>query len=74
MSNDRLQQMSETFAAEDLDELREWQHKIELANRNNIFCNCRICGKEWIDSLFDAVCSCGSTNVEHISCWQFPDD
>lgn len=55
--------------------LREWQQKIDVANRNNIFCHCRCCDAEWVDSSFDAVCSnCGSSDVEHISCWQFPDD
>lgn len=53
---------------------REWQLKIELANRNNIFCHCRRCGAQWVDSSLVAVCSCGSQDVEHISCWQFPDD
>ncbi|HBL11012.1 MAG TPA: hypothetical protein DD379_06330 [Cyanobacteria bacterium UBA11162] len=54
--------------------LREWQLKIEIANRNNIFCHCRRCGAEWVDSSFHAICNCGSKDVEHISCWQFPDD
>ncbi len=55
--------------------LREWQSKIKTANRNNIFCHCQTCHAEWIDSTFVATCqNCGSTKVEHISCWQFPDD
>lgn len=54
--------------------IREWQLKIKEANRNNIFCHCRKCGKEWVDSSFEAACTCGSYDVEHISCWQFPDD
>jgi Zn finger protein HypA/HybF involved in hydrogenase expression len=55
--------------------LQEWQAKIETANRNNIFCHCRTCDAQWIDSSFEVAChSCGSKDVEHISCWQFPDD
>lgn len=66
--------MSEAFSEQDISELHEWRSKIEVANRNNIFCHCHTCGAEWVDSSFDAVCNCGSANVEHISCWQFPDD
>lgn len=56
-------------------ELQEWQAKIETANRNNIFCHCRACNTEWIDSSLEAICRyCRSKDVEHISCWQFPDD
>lgn len=69
--------MSESNPEQDTDSslLREWQLKIEVANRNNIFCHCRHCGAEWVDSSFDVVCtSCGSSSVEQISCWQFPDD
>lgn len=55
--------------------LREWQEKIEIANQNNIFCHCQNCDYEWIDSTLDAICrNCGSKKVEHIACWQFPDD
>ncbi|MEH1808108.1 hypothetical protein [Nostoc sp.] len=47
----------------------------EMANRNNIFCHCRSCSYEWVDSVMDAVCGkCSSKDIEHISCWQFPDD
>ena len=56
------------------DERQEWLDKIEIANRNNIFCHCRRCGQDWIDSTFEATCQCGSSEVERISCWQFPDD
>ena len=56
------------------DERQEWLNKIETANHNNIFCHCRRCGQEWIDSTFDATCQCGRSDVEHIRCWQFPDD
>ncbi len=56
------------------DERQEWLDKIETANHNNIFCHCRRCGQEWIDSTFEATCQCGSFDVESISCWQFPDD
>ncbi len=52
----------------------QWQEKIKVANRNNIFCHCRSCNNEWVDSSFEAICiNCGSVNVERISCWQFPD-
>ncbi|NJO41498.1 MAG: hypothetical protein HC769_15670 [Cyanobacteria bacterium CRU_2_1] len=54
-------------------ELQEWQQRIEEANRYNIWCHCRTCHKEWIASTY-VICSCGSKNVEHIACWQFPDD
>ncbi|MEM8780723.1 MAG: hypothetical protein AAGF26_18030 [Cyanobacteria bacterium P01_G01_bin.49] len=53
---------------------QEWLSKIEKANHHNIFCHCRLCGWEWVDSNFEARCKCGSLNVERISCWQFPDD
>lgn len=68
-------QMSESSPEQDTSLLREWRQKIEVANRNSIFCHCRHCGVEWVDSSFDAACNrCGSSDVEHISCWQFPDD
>lgn len=55
--------------------LESWRLKIEVANRNNIFCHCRICGYEWVESKDDAICSnCGSKSVQKILCWQFPDD
>lgn len=55
-------------------ELHDWQLRLAEANRHNIFCHCRQCEYEWVDSVDDAVCqSCGSTNVERIACWQFPD-
>ncbi|NER48682.1 MAG: hypothetical protein F6J92_18695 [Symploca sp. SIO1A3] len=67
--------MSEHNTEQNTSLLREWCSKIEIANRNNIFCHCRSCGYEWVDSSFGVVCSnCGSHNVEQISCWQFPDD
>ncbi len=53
---------------------QEWQAKIETANQHNIFCHCHRCGQEWIDSTFSVICQCGSSAVETISCWQFPDD
>jgi hypothetical protein len=52
---------------------QEWRQKIEKANYHNIFCHCRHCQQEWIDSSFEAVCQCGSQDVEKIACWQFPD-
>lgn len=54
-------------------ELEEWQTKIAIANLHNIFCHCRHCDKEWVASTYET-CSCGSQEVEHILCWQFPDD
>lgn len=57
------------------DLLETWRSKIKVADRNNIFCHCRDCEAEWVTSAWDAPCpSCGSHNVERISCWQFPDD
>ena len=55
--------------------LAQWQAKIATANQHNIFCHCRLCQAEWIDSSEETVCKqCGTNNVECISCWQFPDD
>lgn len=54
-------------------ELHVWQAAIDEANRYNIFCHCRQCDREWVASNVE-VCQCGSSNVEHIACWQFPDD
>ena len=54
-------------------ELQAWQLGIQEANRHNVFCHCRQCDREWVASDY-AACVCGSTNVEHILCWQFPDD
>ena len=36
---------------------------IETANRHNILCHCRRCGLEWIDSTFEAICQCGSSDT-----------
>lgn len=67
--------MKNNFDHQDLNTFKEWQEKINIANNNNIFCHCKKCGKEWVDSSLTALCSnCGSREVEHISCWQFPDD
>ena len=67
--------MSDYFPFQNDSQLREWHQGIHMANRNNIFCHCRSCGYEWVDSLTDIVCNqCGSKDVEKISCWQFPDD
>jgi len=67
-------ELTNNFSSEDSAEIRQWQAKIATANRNNIFCHCRECGAEWVESSFSAVCKGGSSNVERISCWQFPDD
>ena len=67
--------MSESTSRQDTSLTHKWRKKIEVANRNNIFCHCRSCDYEWVDSSVDVVCSsCGSKDVERISCWQFPDD
>ncbi len=56
-------------------ELEQWQFNLRQANDNNIFCHCRQCDYEWVDSSDDVPCpSCGSSDVESIPCWQFPDD
>ncbi|MGQ4646567.1 hypothetical protein [Lyngbya aestuarii] len=67
--------MSEINSKKDASLICQWRNKIEVANRNNIFCHCRSCGYEWVNSSVDAACSsCSSKDVERISCWQFPDD
>ncbi|WP_199248116.1 hypothetical protein [[Phormidium] sp. ETS-05] len=56
-------------------ELHHWQLTLAEANRHNIFCHCRHCEAEWVDSSEEAACPhCGSKNIERIACWQFPDD
>ncbi len=55
------------------DERDEWQLRIQQANQHNILCHCRVCNLEWIASTHER-CQCGSSNVEYIACWQFPDD
>ena len=54
------------------EELSDWQQRLEEADRHNIFCHCRDCDAEWVASKPEA-CQCGSKNVEHLACWQFPD-
>lgn len=55
------------------EELAEWQQILAAADRTNIFCHCRLCGREWVTSQAEA-CTCGSRSVQAIPCWQFPDD
>ncbi|WP_439343502.1 hypothetical protein [Vacuolonema iberomarrocanum] len=55
------------------DELAQWRASLSEANRTNIFCHCRQCDREWIAST-EETCVCGSRSVQHIACWQFPDD
>lgn len=55
-------------------ELDEWQFRLQQANSNNILCHCRQCDYEWIASAYVTCDRCGSQRVEHIPCWQFPDD
>ncbi|WP_081402946.1 hypothetical protein [Scytonema hofmannii] len=67
--------MSNTFPFQNKSQLHEWHTGIRMANRNNIFCYCRRCGYEWVDSSVEVVCTkCSSKDVEHVCCWQFPDD
>ncbi|MEM8544502.1 MAG: hypothetical protein AAGF66_11020 [Cyanobacteria bacterium P01_H01_bin.119] len=54
------------------EDLRQWQAGLAEANRNNIFCHCRDCDREWVASS-EVPCPCGSPRVEYIACWQFPD-
>lgn len=55
------------------EELTQWQATLAEANRTNIFCHCRQCDREWVAST-EETCICGSSSVQHIACWQFPDD
>jgi len=56
------------------EELQTWQEQLEMADRHNIFCHCRSCDAQWVDSSQETPCpECGSKNIEHICCWQFPD-
>jgi hypothetical protein len=64
--------MSEFLSQSDLAELQEWRAKILAANRHNILCHCRRCDREWMASSAEK-CRCGSTDVESLCCWQFPD-
>lgn len=67
--------MSNSFPFQKPDELQEWYYNIEQANRNNVFCHCRACDYEWVDSSKYVMCKkCSSKEIETISCWQFPDD
>lgn len=65
--------MSELHPQLDRAELQAWQLRIEAANMYNILCHCRKCDREWVASS-EIPCDCGSTSVEYIACWQFPDD
>ncbi|NJK39934.1 MAG: hydrogenase maturation nickel metallochaperone HypA [Oscillatoriales cyanobacterium RM2_1_1] len=52
-----------------------WGTKIAQANQRNIFCHCAQCQAEWVSSGEEQPCpTCGSHQIERISCWQFPDD
>ncbi|MEL6249933.1 MAG: hypothetical protein AAFY78_24415 [Cyanobacteria bacterium J06648_16] len=53
--------------------LQQWRAGIAEANRNNVFCHCKTCDYEWVSSIEEPICRCGSHAVEHILCWQFPD-
>lgn len=66
--------MSESTSRQDASLTDKWRKKIEVANQNNIFCHCRSCDYEWVDSSVEVSCkSCGGKNIERIACWQFPD-
>ncbi len=54
-------------------EKAEWQRIIAIADYHNILCHCRVCDREWVTSAPEP-CTCGSRNIQHIACWQFPDD
>ncbi len=53
-------------------DIESWKAKIERANRNNLFHHCQDCGYEWVASE-PQTCRCGSSRIERIACWQFPD-
>ncbi|MGB6299275.1 MAG: hypothetical protein WBF90_24270 [Rivularia sp. (in: cyanobacteria)] len=53
--------MSELKSNKNNSIILQWQEKIKVANRNNIFC---------LD--FTSCINCGSDYIERISCWQFP--
>ncbi|MGF1566595.1 MAG: hypothetical protein ACFCVD_00730 [Nodosilinea sp.] len=55
------------------EELERWRFGLAQANLNNILCHCRRCDVTWMASS-EVPCTCGSTSVEYIACWQFPDD
>ena len=55
--------------------LAQWRAKIATANQYNIFCHCRLCQAQWVESSEEGACQqCGAKDIERISCWQFPDD
>ncbi|MEO0541968.1 MAG: hypothetical protein AAFZ80_14055 [Cyanobacteria bacterium P01_A01_bin.105] len=54
-------------------ERQQQQDNITEASRNNILCHCKACGYEWVSSVQESRCRCGSQAIEHIACWQFPD-
>jgi hypothetical protein len=56
------------------EELERWRFGLSQANLNNVLCHCRDCDATWMASSDEAICACGSRRVEHIACWQFPDD
>ncbi len=52
-----------------------WQKALTQLNRYNLYCACRQCGYEWVDSQTDIACPhCQSKSIQMIPCWQFPDD
>ncbi|MFZ9736962.1 MAG: hypothetical protein ACO3EZ_03030 [Prochlorotrichaceae cyanobacterium] len=55
------------------DQQRLWTGILNDLNQNNILCHCRHCDREWVSSAPEP-CICGSSAVECLSCWQFPDD
>jgi hypothetical protein len=55
-------------------EYAQWQATLAEASRNNIWCHCRQCDREWVASTTAETCTCGSQNIQYVHCWMFPDD
>jgi len=55
-------------------EKQTWELGLADADRYNILCHCRECDQEWVASNPVKCNACDSSNVEYVSCWQFPDD
>ncbi|MBE9028309.1 hypothetical protein IQ266_00880 [filamentous cyanobacterium LEGE 11480] len=55
-------------------EYAQWQINLAEASRNNIWCHCRACAREWVASSTTETCTCGSPNIQYVHCWMFPDD
>lgn len=64
--------VSDILTSAELAAIQEYRRAIVAANRNNVWCHCRHCDREWIASTRQR-CACGSTDIEYVLCWQFPD-